>query len=99
MSENSQKCPNCNESVPLEYSICPFCGFGILEFELQKFSYRPSMKEVYIRLVSFFRAPFKTSKTQFMHANEVRSANHFMLIFAFFLSLRFFFTIGNRPLN
>lgn len=99
MSENSQKCPNCSESIPLEYSVCPFCGFGILEFELQKFSYVPSYKEVYSRLYSFLRSPLKTSKNQFTHANEVKAANHFMLIFSLFLSLRLFFTLSKMGLN
>ncbi len=99
MSENSQKCPNCSEPIPLEYSVCPFCGFGILEFELQKFAYTPSYKEVYYRLYSFLRAPLKTSKNQFTHANEVRAAKHFMLIFSFFLSLRLFFTLSKMGLN
>ncbi|MBA7585273.1 hypothetical protein ES708_27248 [subsurface metagenome] len=60
MSENTQKCSSCSESVPLEYSVCPFCGFGLLEYEMKKFAYKPSIKEVFIRVYNFFRHPFST---------------------------------------
>ncbi len=92
MSESTQKCPSCSETVPLEYSVCPFCGFGLLEYELKKFSFRPKLKEVFIRLYSFFRRPFKTSE-EFGVATESKGANILLLIFSLFLSLRFYFII------
>lgn len=89
MSESTQKCPSCSETVPLEYSVCPFCGFGLLEYELRKFSFRPSLKEVFIRLYNFFRHPFKTSE-EIAVATEKKGANIILLLFSLFLSLRFF---------
>ena len=62
MSESTQKCPSCSETVPLEYSVCPFCGFGLMEYELKKFSFKPSLREVFIRLYAYFRHPFRTSE-------------------------------------
>lgn len=92
MSENTQKCPSCTESVPLEYSVCPFCGFGLLEYELKKFAFRPSLKEVFIRLYSFFRRPFKTSE-ELGVATETKGGNIILLLFSLFLSLRFYFVM------
>ncbi|MFW9851349.1 MAG: hypothetical protein ACFFDS_00220 [Candidatus Thorarchaeota archaeon] len=92
MSENTQKCPSCTESVPLEYSVCPFCGFGLLEYELKKFAFRPSLKEVFIRLYLFFRKPFKTSE-ELGVATETKGANIILLLFSLFLSLRFYFVM------
>ncbi len=92
MSENTQKCPSCTESVPLEYSVCPFCGFGLLEYELKKFAFRPSLKEVFIRLFFFFRRPFKTSE-ELGVATETKGANIILLLFSLFLSLRFYFVM------
>ncbi|MCG3215171.1 MAG: hypothetical protein KAS63_00490 [Candidatus Heimdallarchaeota archaeon] len=89
MSENTQKCPSCTESVPLEYSVCPFCGFGLLEYELKKFAFKPKLKEVFIRLYNFFRHPFKTSE-EFGVATESKGGNLILLIFSLFLSLRFY---------
>ncbi|MHA1204576.1 MAG: hypothetical protein ACTSSL_06490 [Candidatus Heimdallarchaeaceae archaeon] len=93
MSEvSSQKCPSCGESVPLEYSVCPFCGFGIHEYELKQFSYKPKRREVIERAISFYRSPFKTSG-ELGVATETRGANMFLYFFSVFLSLRLFFTI------
>ena len=92
MSENTQKCPSCTESVPLEYSVCPFCGFGLLEYELKKFAFKPSLKEVFIRLYSFFRRPFKTSE-ELGVATETKGGNIILLLFSLFLSLRFYFVM------
>ena len=89
MSESTQKCPSCSETVPLEYSVCPFCGFGLLEYELRKFSFRPSLKEVFIRLYNFFRHPIKTSE-EIAVATEKKGANIILLLFSLFLALRFF---------
>jgi len=89
MSESTQKCPSCSETVPLEYSVCPFCGFGLLEYELRKFSFKPSLKEVFIRLYNFFRHPIKTSE-EIAVATEKKGANIILLLFSLFLSLRFF---------
>ena len=89
MSESTQKCPSCSETVPLEYSVCPFCGFGLLEYELRKFSFKPSLKEVFIRLYNFFRHPFRTSE-EIAVAAEKKGANIILLLFSLFLSLRFF---------
>jgi hypothetical protein len=89
MSERGQKCPSCSETVALEYSVCPFCGFGLLEYELRKFSFKPSLKEVFIRLYNFFRHPFKTSE-EIAVATEKKGANIILLLFSLFLSLRFF---------
>ncbi len=92
MSESTQKCPSCSETVPLEYSVCPFCGFGLLEYELKKFSFKPKLKEVFIRIYSFFRRPIKTSE-EFGVATESKGANILLLIFSLFLSLRYYFTM------
>ncbi|MCE7741658.1 MAG: zinc ribbon domain-containing protein [Candidatus Heimdallarchaeota archaeon] len=89
MSESTQKCPSCSETVPLEYSVCPFCGFGLLEYELRKFSFKPSLKEVFIRLYNFFRHPFRTSE-EIAVATETKGANIILLLLSLFLSLRFF---------
>ncbi|MHA1199199.1 MAG: hypothetical protein ACTSQF_07605 [Candidatus Heimdallarchaeaceae archaeon] len=89
MSESTQKCPSCSETVPLEYSVCPFCGFGLLEYELRKFSFKPSLKEVFIRLYNFFRHPFRTSE-EIAVATEKKGGNIILLLFSLFLSLRFF---------
>lgn len=89
MSESGQKCPSCSETVALEYSVCPFCGFGLLEYELRKFSFKPSLKEVFVRLYNFFRHPFKTSE-EIAVATEKKGANIILLLFSLFLSLRFF---------
>ncbi|MHA1304038.1 MAG: hypothetical protein ACTSQE_09765 [Candidatus Heimdallarchaeaceae archaeon] len=90
--ETSQKCPSCGEVVPLEYSVCPFCGFGLLEYELKLFSYKPKIREVIDRLLSFYRHPFKTS-SEFGVATETRGSNIILYLFSLFLSLRLFFTI------
>ena len=92
MSESTQKCPSCSETVPLEYSVCPFCGFGLLEYELRKFSYKPKLKEVFIRLYNFFRRPFRTSE-ELGVATESKGTNILLLIFSLFLSLRFYMII------
>ena len=89
MSESTQKCPSCTESVPLEYSVCPFCGFGLLEYELRRFAFKPSLKEVFIRIYSFFRHPFKTSE-EFGFATESKGGNILLLLFSLFLSLRYY---------
>jgi len=92
MSENTQKCPSCSESIPLEYSVCPFCGFGLLEYEMKKFAYKPSIKEVFIRVYNFFRHPFPTI-TEMGVATETKGGNLLILIFSLFLSLRFYFLL------
>ncbi|MHA1668084.1 MAG: hypothetical protein ACTSUR_05440 [Candidatus Heimdallarchaeaceae archaeon] len=98
MSESTQKCPSCSEIVPLEYSVCPFCGFGLLEYELRKFAYKPKLKEVFIRLYRFFRYPFKTSEEMAV-ATESKGANIIMLIFSLFLSLRFYMVMVKSGLD
>lgn len=90
--ESTQKCPNCNEVVPLEYSVCPFCGFGLLEYELKRFSYRPRLKEVFWRAVDFLRHPISTS-AEMAVASETKGANLIILLFSLFFSLRFYFVI------
>ena len=92
MSESTQKCPSCTETVPLEYSVCPFCGFGLLEYELRRFAFKPSLKEVFIRVYSFFRYPFKTSE-EFGFATESKGGNILLLLFSLFMSLRFYMII------
>lgn len=92
VTENTQKCPNCNEVVPLEYSICPFCGFGLLEYELKKFSYKPALREIYQRLISFYRRP-KQTVLDMSIATETRGPNIIILLFSLFLSLRFYFLV------
>ncbi|MHA2358365.1 MAG: hypothetical protein ACXABK_06325, partial [Candidatus Heimdallarchaeaceae archaeon] len=89
MSESTQKCPSCTETVPLEYSVCPFCGFGLLEYELRRFAFKPTIKEVFIRIYSFFRSPNKTSE-EFGFATETKGANIILLLFSLFMSLRFY---------
>ena len=98
MSESTQKCPSCTESVPLEYSVCPFCGFGLLEYELKKFAFRPSLKEVFVRLYNFFRHPFATSE-ELGVATETKGGNLILLLFSLFLSLRFFVVILTAGLD
>lgn len=98
MSESTQKCPSCTETVPLEYSVCPFCGFGLLEYELKKFAFKPSFKEVFIRLYNFFRYPFKTSE-ELGVATESKGGNLILLIFSLFLSLRFYFVMFKAGLD
>ncbi len=98
MSESTQKCPSCSETVPLEYSVCPFCGFGLLEYELRKFSFKPSLKEVFIRLYNFFRRPFRTCE-EIAVATEKKGANIILLLFSLFLSLRFFVVLMKFNLN
>ncbi|MHA1686615.1 MAG: hypothetical protein ACTSYD_09465 [Candidatus Heimdallarchaeaceae archaeon] len=92
VTENTQKCPNCTEVVPLEYSICPFCGFGLLEYELKKFSYKPSLREIFVRLISFYRHPVQTSEEMSI-ATETRGTNIVILLFSLLLSLRFYFLV------
>ncbi|MCE7746922.1 MAG: zinc ribbon domain-containing protein [Candidatus Heimdallarchaeota archaeon] len=89
MSESTQKCPSCSETVPLEYSVCPFCGFGLLEYELKKFSFKPSLREVFIRLYAYFRHPFKTSE-EIAIATEKKGGNIILFLFSLFLSLRYY---------
>ncbi|OLS32909.1 MAG: hypothetical protein HeimAB125_04350 [Candidatus Heimdallarchaeota archaeon AB_125] len=89
MSESTQKCPSCSETVPLEYSVCPFCGFGLLEYELKKFSFKPSFKEVFIRMYNFFRHPFRTSE-EIAIATEKKGGNIILLLYAVFLALRYY---------
>ena len=89
MSESTQKCPSCSETVPLEYSVCPFCGFGLLEYELKKFSFKPSLREVFIRLYAYFRHPFRTSE-EIAIATEKKGGNIILLLFSLFLSLRYY---------
>ncbi len=89
MSESTQTCPSCSETVPLEYSVCPFCGFGLLEYELRKFSFKPSLKEVFVRLYNFYRRPLQTSE-EIAVATEKKGANIILLLFSLFLALRFF---------
>ncbi len=89
MSESTQKCPSCSETVPLEYSVCPFCGFGLLEYELKKFSFKPSMKEVFIRMYNFFRHPFRTSE-EIAIATEKKGGNIILLLYSLFLALRYY---------
>lgn len=89
MSESTQKCPSCSETVPLEYSVCPFCGFGLLEYELKKFSFKPSLKEVFIRMYNFFRHPFRTSE-EIAIATEKKGGNIILLLYAVFLALRYY---------
>ena len=98
MSESTQKCPSCSETVPLEYSVCPFCGFGLLEYELKRFSFKPKLKEVFIRIYSFFRRPFKTSE-EFGVATESKGTNILLLIFSLFLSLRYYVVILKANLD
>ncbi|MBY8999442.1 MAG: hypothetical protein KGD64_00850 [Candidatus Heimdallarchaeota archaeon] len=98
MSESTQKCSSCSETVPLEYSVCPFCGFGLLEYELKKFSFKPKLKEVFIRIYSFFRRPFKTSE-EFGVATESKGTNILLLLFSLFLSLRYYMVILKANLN
>ena len=86
MSESTQKCPSCSETVPLEYSVCPFCGFGLLEYELKKFSFKPSLREVFIRLYNYFRHPFRTSE-EIAIATEKKGGNIILLLFSLFLLL------------
>ncbi len=92
IGETTQKCPNCGEVIPLEYSVCPFCGFGILEYELKKFSYKPRIKEVINRAISFYKHPIKTSD-ELGIATETKGANIIIYLFSLFMSLRLFFTI------
>ncbi|MHA1218548.1 MAG: hypothetical protein ACTSSN_02110 [Candidatus Heimdallarchaeaceae archaeon] len=89
MSESTQKCPSCSETVPLEYSVCPFCGFGLLEYELKKFSFKPSLREVFIRLYAYFRHPFRTSE-EIAIATEKKGGNIILFLFSLFLSLRYY---------
>ena len=89
MSESTQKCPSCSETVPLEYSVCPFCGFGLMEYELKKFSFKPSLREVFIRLYAYFRHPFRTSE-EIAIATEKKGGNIILLLFSLFLSLRYY---------
>ena len=92
MSESTQKCPSCTETVPLEYSVCPFCGFGLLEYELRRFAFKPSIREVFVRIYSFFRHPFTTSE-EFGFATETKGGNILLLLFSLFLSLRYYMII------
>lgn len=92
MSESTQKCPSCTETVPLEYSVCPFCGFGLLEYELRRFAFKPSLKEVFLRVYAFFRHPFTTSE-EFGFATESKGGNLLLLFFSLFLSLRYYMII------
>ncbi len=98
MSENRQKCPGCSESVPLEYSICPFCGYDIIEYELKKFSYQPSYKEVFRRFKDFYKKPISGS-AQFGVATETRAVKITLFLFSVLLSLRLFFTITKLGLE
>ncbi|MCG3220016.1 MAG: hypothetical protein H7641_01445 [Candidatus Heimdallarchaeota archaeon] len=92
MSESTQKCPSCTETVPLEYSVCPFCGFGLLEYELRRFVFKPSLKEVFLRVYAFFRHPLTTSE-EFGFATESKGGNLLLLLFSLFLSLRYYMII------
>ncbi len=62
MSEESQKCPACEEVIPVEYVICPFCAFDLTEEKIRRSGIKINTSESIDRIKRTVTAPFPVAK-------------------------------------
>ncbi|MHA1912457.1 MAG: hypothetical protein ACTSYA_12275 [Candidatus Kariarchaeaceae archaeon] len=62
MSEESQKCPACEEVIPVEYVVCPFCAFDLTEEKIRRSGIKIGRSESLDRMKRTIVSPFPVVK-------------------------------------
>jgi len=62
MSEESQKCPACEEVIPVEYVVCPFCGFDLTEEKIRRSGIKIGRSDTIDRIKRTVTEPIPVAK-------------------------------------